>query len=199
MSSLPKSIQQLITHFSDLPGIGPKTAERLVFYLLKSDKNYLADFGNTLLHIGDNIKKCELCGQITEDNLCSICSNRQRDHSIICVAAESSDIGPLEKSGEFNGIYHILNGLINPTEGITPDKLDIIQLENRIKNNQIKEIILALNPTVEGETTCLYLTKLLKKYNLKITKLARGLPQGSDLEYADEVTLANALRGRTVL
>ena len=203
---LPKSIQQLITHFSALPGIGPKSAERFVFYLLKQDKKNPADFGNTLLRIKDNIKNCELCGQITEHlpdavagNLCSICKNQNRDHSIICVVAESSDITALEKSEQFNGVYHILNGVLNPTEGITPDKLNIASLENRIKKNKITEIILALNPTIEGETTSLYLTKLLKKYNIKITKLARGLPQGSDLEYADEVTLANAFIGRTIL
>ncbi|MBU4482157.1 recombination mediator RecR [Candidatus Parcubacteria bacterium] len=198
----PKSIQKLITHFNNLPGIGQKTAERLVFYLLKKDKNTLTDFANTLLHIKDNIKNCAQCGQITEQKICDICSDKNRDSSIICVVAENSDISPLEKSGEFKGIYHVLNGVLNPTEGMTPDKLNINKLEEKISakgGNNTQEIILALNPTIEGETTNLYLTKLLKKYNIKITKLARGLPQGSDLEYADEITLANALRGRTIL
>ena len=198
----PASIQSLINHFSNLPGIGPKTAERLVFYLLKQDSKTLADFSQTLSHIKDNIKKCSICGNLTDLDPCSICSDPKRDKTTICIIAEPADILPLEKSGEFHGVYHVLGGVLNPTEGITPDKLNIKELEKRIsasseKNNRIKEIILALNPTIEGETTCLYLTKLLKKYNIKITKLARGLPQGSDLEYADEVTLANAFRGRT--
>jgi len=192
----PQSIQNLINHFAKLPGIGPKTAERLVFYLLKQDKNNLTEFGHTLLHVRDNIKICEECGQITEEKLCLICSDKNRDHSIICVVAEIADILSLEKSKEFNGVYHILNGTLNPTEGITPEKLNIKKLEERISKGDVKEIILALNPTIEGETTAMYLTKFLKKYNISITKLARGLPQGSDLEYADEVTLANAFKGR---
>lgn len=199
---LPSSIKKLITHFNNLPGIGQKTAERLVFYLLKKDKNTLTDFANTLLRIKDNIKNCKNCGQITEQETCHICLDKSRNKNIICVVAENSDIPSLEKSGEFKGIYHVLNGVLNPTEGITPDKLNILNLENKISaksGNNIQEIILALNPTIEGETTSLYLTKLLKKYNIKITKLARGLPQGSDLEYADEITLANAFRGRTIL
>ncbi len=212
---LPTSIENLIQHFSSLPNIGQKTAERLVFYLLKKDKKTLSDFANTLLHIKDNIKNCSQCGQISENDLCSICSNSQRDHTIICVVAESSDVVPLEKSKEFNGVYHILNGVLNSIEGVTPDKLNIKNLENRINpptpslpvgktglrrasQNNIKEIILALNPTIEGETTNLYLTKLFKKFpHIKISKLARGLPQGADLEYADEITLANAFKGRT--
>ncbi len=248
MSSSP-ILQSLITHFSRLPGIGPKTAERLVFYLLKQDKKTLTDFGQALLDIKDKIRKCANCGQITEHlsavvprynqgteagNLCSICADSKRDHSIICVVSESTDITPLEKSGEFSAVYHVLDGVLNPTEGITPDKLNIQKLEERIdsrdrsrpvptptsmpdknvtptfrsdnsrvtptfRSESVKEVILALNPTIEGETTNLYLTKVLKKYNIKITKLARGLPQGADLEYADEITLANAFKGRTTI
>lgn len=149
------------------------------------------------MRIKDNVKNCALCGSLTEQNLCSICNDSRRDHLAICVVAELSDIQSLEKSREFNGVYHVLNGYLSPTEGINPENLRIKELLERINNNRIKEIILALNPTIEGETTVLYLTKLLKRYNIKITKLARGLPQGSDLEYADEVTLANAMKGRT--
>src|SRR3989339_513866 len=195
--SLPSSIRNLINHFSSLPGLGQKTSERLVFYLLKQDKNFLASFAENLLRIKDNVKNCALCGSLTEQNLCSICNDSRRDHLAICVVAELSDIQSLEKSREFNGVYHVLNGYLSPTEGINPENLRIKELLERINNNRIKEIILALNPTIEGETTVLYLTKLLKRYNIKITKLARGLPQGSDLEYADEVTLANAMKGRT--
>jgi len=195
--SLPSSIKNLITHFSSLPGIGEKTAERLVFYLLKQDKNFLSTFAENILHIKDKIKNCEICGSLTEQNLCSICADQKRDHAIICVIAEIADIEHLEKSRQFNGVYHCLNGNLNPTEGINPENLRIKELLNRINSNNVKEIILALNPTIEGETTCLYLTKILKRYNVKITKLARGLPQGSDLEYADEITLSNAMKGRT--
>jgi len=192
----PRSIQNLIAQFSKLPGIGPKTAERLVFYLLKQDKSKLTDFGHTLLHVRDNVQICERCGQVAEDKLCTICNDKNREAGIICVVAEIADILALEKSGEFTGMYHVLNGTLNPTEGITPDRLNIKKLEERLAKGRVNEIILALNPTIEGETTAMYLTKLLKKYNVKITKLARGLPQGSDLEYADEVTLANAFKGR---
>ncbi len=197
---MPAIIQKLINHFNALPGIGQKTAERFVFYLLKQDKKKLSDFADTLLHIKDNIKNCKQCGQISENNLCQICANSQRNQSLICVVAENSDILPLEKAGEFNGVYHVLHGVLNPTEGINDDKLNIKNLIARIEKNNISEIILALNPTIEGETTSMYLNKYLNtylnKYNFKITKLARGLPQGSDLEYADEVTLANAFKGR---
>ncbi len=201
--SLPSRINQLIAHFSALPGIGPKTAERLVFYLLKQDKAVLRNFAQSLLAAAENISHCQICGQISELKFCAICGNFQRDHTIICVVAEELDVNSLEKSGEFHGVYHILNGVLNPTEGITPDKLNIKTLLARLTNNQqpVKEIILALNPTIEGETTCLYLTKLIKKTapQIKITKLARGLPQGGDLEYADEITLSNAFRGRTIV
>ena len=195
----PQPIKKLIDHFSRLPGLGPKTAERLALYLVKQDKNRLTDFGHTLLQVRDKIRRCELCGQISEQKLCSICTDKNRDHSTICIVADEANIPALEKSAEFNGVYHLLNGLLNPTEGITPDKLRLKELEQRIKNSSVKEIILALNPTIEGETTTLFLTKILKKYNLKISRLARGLPQGGDLEYADEITLANAFKGRTLI
>ncbi len=196
---LSQAIQNLINQFSKLPGIGPKTAERLVFYLIKQDKKLLQEFGNALLHAGDNLRFCQACGQISEQKICPICQDKQRNHSLICVIAETADILPLEKAQEFNGVYHVLKRTLNQTEGITPEKLRIQELEKRISNNNIQEIILALNPNIEGETTTNYLSKLLKKKypHLKITRLARGLPQGSDLEYADEITLANAFKGRT--
>jgi recombination protein RecR len=194
-------IQNLIAHFSSLPGIGQKTAERLVFYLLKQDRAILSDFAESLMQAKNNIRDCAKCGQFTETEFCAICSDAKRDQNLICVVAENSDIAPLEKAGQFNGVYHILNGLLNPIEAITPDKLNIKKLEERIKINSLREIILAINPTIEGETTCLYLTKLIKKLapQIKVTKLARGLPQGGDLEYADEITLSNALRDRTIV
>lgn len=197
--SFPRSIQSLIQHLSALPGIGPKTAERLVFYLLKQDKDVLTSLGYALLQARDKIQPCQNCGQISDDSLCSICSDKTRQSEIICVVAETADILTLEKTKEFNGFYHVLGGNLDPTEGLTADKLNIKKLEERIKSKNIKEVVLALNPTIEGETTSLYLAKLLRKYGVKITKLARGLPQGSDLEYADEITLSNAFRGRTLI
>ncbi|HOY55972.1 MAG TPA: recombination mediator RecR [bacterium] len=199
MSTLSPTIQKVIAHFSALPGIGQKTAERLVFYLLKQNHEQTLNFGQALLALKQNIRHCNQCGQYAEQNLCSICADKRRDQTTLCIVAEAVDVAALEKSGQFHGLYHILHGLLNPTEGMTSEKLNLKALENKLKQGYVKEIILALNPTVEGETTNLYLTKLLKKYNIKITKLARGLPQGGDLEYADEVTLANALKGRTII
>jgi recombination protein RecR len=201
--SLPSHIEQLIAHFSSLPGVGQKTAERLVFYLLKQDRAVLKNFAESMLGILDRVGHCAVCGQFSEEKLCPICSNPRRDHSIICVVAEEMDISSLEKAGEFKGLYHVLGNVLSPTEGITPDRLNIKNLLARSATipMAVKEIILALNPTIEGETTCLYLTKLIKNSapQIKITKLARGLPQGGDLEYADEITLANAFRGRTIV
>mgnify|MGYP005633763745 CR=1 FL=1 len=168
-----------------------------MFYLLKKDKNFLTEFGHAILQARDKLQKCEKCGTISDDKLCSICANKNRQTQLICVVAEITDISALEKSGEFNGVYHVLGGTINSTEGVTPEILNIKKLDERILRENISEIILALNATIEGETTSMHLSNLLKKYpNLKITKLARGLPQGSDLEYADEITLANAFKGR---
>jgi len=199
---LPSHLEQLIAHFSSLPGLGQKTAERLVFYLLKQDKTVLKNFSEALSKAAETIGRCQVCGQLSEQKLCPLCANPRRDHSIICVVADEMDITSLEKAGEFKGLYHVLGNVLSPTEGITPDRLNIKNLILRISSvPEIKEIILALNPTIEGETTCLYLTKLIKNSapQIKITKLARGLPQGGDLEYADEITLSNAFRGRTIV
>lgn len=193
---LPPPIQKLIAHFSSLPGVGAKTAERFVFYLLNVDKKKLDDFALSLTDVKNKISACAVCGRFTDQNPCVFCSSATRDKTKICLVADTADIYSLEKTGEYRGQYHVLNGLLSPTEGMTPDKLNLQTLENRIKSGNVKEIILALNPTIEGETTSLYLTKLLRKYNITISRLARGLPQGADLEYADEVTLANALKGR---
>jgi len=192
------SIENLIKNFSQLPGVGSKTAQRLVFYLLKQDKQIIKNFGNALLHAQDNIRFCSSCGQFTDTDICSICRSTTRDKSLICIVAESADIESLEKAHEFHGIYHVLHGHINPTENIGPENINLSPLIAKLQTNSISEIILALNPTVEGETTSLYLTKLIKNYpNITLTRLARGLPQGSDLEYADEITLSNAFKGRT--
>jgi len=195
--SLPQSVKILINYFAKLPGIGPKTAERLVFYLIKQDKNLLHGFAQSIIHVKDRVTRCQECGQISEAEKCQICLDKTRNHSQVCLVAESMDIASLEKPGAFAGIYHVLGGLINPTEGLTADKLNIKSLEEKLARGEVKEVVLAMNPTIEGETTNIFLNKIIKKYpGVKVTKLARGLPQGADLEYADEVTLANAFSGR---
>lgn len=200
MNHWPDNLKKLVNLFSRLPGLGQKTAERLVFYLLEQAPQFNQELGSTIAEINNVIKKCSRCGNWTEQNLCSICRNKERQQHIIAVVAETQDIAALEKAGEFLGVYHVLGNYLNPIEGVNPEQLHIKKLLERINEQKVQEIILALNPTIEGETTALYLTKILKKYiNIKITRLARGLPQGSDLEYADEITLANAFKGRTVI
>jgi len=206
----PSPIQNLIDAFNKLPGIGPKTSERFVFYLLKKPKEEIEKLAWLIKNLKEKISLCSFCFDFSENNLypagsqkdsygtCSICNNPKRDHAIICVVAEPQDISVIEKTREYQGIYFVLGGLLNSIGGITPEKLRVEQLIKKIANQEepIKEIILALNPDLEGETTVLYLTKLLKPYKIKITRLAQGLPMGSELEYADEVTLSKALSGR---
>ncbi|HPI67185.1 MAG TPA: recombination mediator RecR [bacterium] len=201
MNQWPNNLNKIIELFSRLPGIGPKTAERLVFYLLNQEPIFSQNLAAAILNAGEAIKKCHQCHNWSEKELCLICADKNRDQSVITVVAEQQDVVALEKTHAFGGVYHILEGYLNPIEGIMPEKLNIKKLFERINSQKIKEIILALNPTIEGETTALYLTKILKKSypNIKITRLARGLPQGGDLEYADEITLTNAFKGRTVV
>lgn len=197
MSSFPRAIQNLINEFSKLPGIGRKTAERFVFFLMKKPKSDIEQLRQALLDLQNNLHQCYECGNLSEkENLCPICSNQNRDHQILCVVEQIHDLNVIEETREYHGLYHVLGGVINPIEGITEDQLNIKKLLGRIETNGIKEIILAFNPDMQGEATIIFLKKLLSKYNLKITRLARGLPMGSDIEYADEVTLASALKGR---
>ncbi|MEK7653122.1 MAG: recombination mediator RecR [Patescibacteria group bacterium] len=193
----PSSIQNLINQFAKLPSVGPKTAERLVFYLLKQPESELHQFGEAIENIKGKIKICSRCFNFSENDPCPICADPRRDQKMICLVAKPQDVIALEKTGIYQGVYHVLGGNINPLENIAPENIKINELVGRIKNNGVTEIILALNPDIEGETTALYLVKLLKQFpNLKITRLARGLPMGADLEYADEVTLENAINGR---
>ncbi len=192
----PSCIQNLINEFSKLPGIGPKAAERIVFYLLEKPKKEVKEFIKAIIEIKTKTKICQQCFNISEDKLCQICSDPKRNKSIICIVEEPLDIIPLEKTGQFKGLYHVLGGTIASSEGITPEKLHIKELIKRVKKEKIKEVIIATNPTTEGETTALYLVRLLKSLNIKITRLGRGLPTGASLEYADEITLSNALIGR---
>ncbi|MDO8669319.1 MAG: recombination mediator RecR [Candidatus Buchananbacteria bacterium] len=196
----PLIIQNLIDQFSKLPSIGPKSAERLVFHLLYQPQNELHEFSQAIDHLKINVRQCQICFNFSESDPCYICSNPKRNKTIICVVAKPQDMAIIEKTGSFEGVYHILGGNINPLENISPQNIKIKELLIRIKNNGVKEIILALNPDMSGETTSLYLSKLIKQFpDIKITRLARGLPMGADLEYADEITLENALKDRKEL
>lgn len=196
MKSFPAPIQYLLDEFAKLPGIGPKSAERFVFYLLKRPPEEIERFAATLLRLTSAVRQCSVCFDFSESDPCQYCKDKQRDGTILCVVAESADVLAIEKTGEYRGRYHVLGGVLRPTEGITPDQLRINELVKRVRGDGIKEIILATNPDLEGEATALYINKLLRPVNVSVTRIAKGLPMGSDLEYADEVTLANALAGR---
>ncbi len=197
MAKYSESIQNLIDALTRLPGIGPKSAERLVFHLLNQPKPDLEKLSMMLKHLKDKIVTCSQCYNFSETDPCLICKDARRSSGVVCVVAKPQDLIALERIGEYQGVYHVLGGVIDPLEGITPDKLKIRELVARIKGGSVKEVIMALNPDLPGETTTLYLIKLLKQFkDLRITRLARGLPIGSDLEYADEVTLSSALKGR---
>ena len=189
----PKSFQTLIDHFSSLPSIGPKLAERLVLYLWKQDRSKLDDFGEGIKSLKNNIRFCENCFNIAEEKLCVICADKKRDNGMICVVEDPLDIIALEKTRHFNGLYHVLGGTITAQNN---GDLKIAELKNRLKSSEAKEIILATNPTTEGEATALYIARLVKPLNVKVTRLARGLPTGGDIEYADEATLSGAIEGR---
>ncbi len=192
----PSSIQNLIIEFNKLPGIGNKTSQRFVFYLLKQPKSEIVKLGNALEHLKDEIKYCDICHCFTEKNPCPICADSGRDKSVLSVVSETSEMAVFENMGEYKGLYHILGGTINTLDGITPDMLNVRSLADRVKNGNFSEIILAFNSDIEGETTVMYLKKILEPFKIKITRLARGLPMGSDIEYADEITLSNAFKGR---
>jgi recombination protein RecR len=195
MNIIPKSIQDLIDELGKLPGVGAKTAQRLTFYLLRSADKDIDDLGQSVLNLKKDIKVCSVCCNYTDQDPCRICDSKARDKSLVCVVSEPLDVVAFEKTG-FQGLYHVLGGVISPVEGIGPDDLFIKSLITRIKKEGIKEVVLATNPNLEGETTALYLQRLMQPLNVKITRIARGLPVGGDLEYADEVTLTRALEGR---
>jgi len=196
MNKFPTPVQNLIDEFNKLPGIGPKTSQRFVFYLLNQPKEEINKLVQALGGLKDEVKFCSVCQNITQKDPCGICSDSSRDQKTICVVAQVYDLLSIESTGEYKGLYHILGGVLNPLEGVTPRELRVKELVERIKKNKPSEIILGLNPDLEGESTVIYLTKLLAPAKIKITRLAKGLPMGADLEYADEVTLSNALKGR---
>lgn len=189
----PKPFQKLIDHFSSLPSIGPRLAERLVLYIWKYDKNKIDDFAESLKNLKEKIKFCTQCFNISENDLCLICSDKTRDKSIICVVEEPLDIISIEKTRLMRGLYHVLGGTISSQNN---QNLKINELKNRLKIAGTKEIIIATNPTTEGEATALYLARTIKPFKIKVTRLARGLPTGGDIEYADEATLTGAIEGR---
>jgi len=194
----PAAIQNLIDYFSKLPTVGPKTAERYAFYLLKQDAEELQKFAQAIAELKEKTTICQTCLAVSETNPCTICLDKNRNKKQICLVADSRDMLVVEATKQFTGLYFVLGGLLNTIAGVGPEQLNVKQLISRLKSSQIAEIILALNPNLEGETTILYIVKLIKSLNLKIkiTRLAKGLPSGSDLEYADEITLANALKYR---
>lgn len=189
----------LIEQFERLPGIGYKSAQRLAYHVLGLSDEEVKQFVNAILEAHEKIHTCKICCNLTDQELCSICRNPSRDHSMICVVENPRDVIAMERTHDYGGAYHVLHGVISPLNGIGPDQLRIKELLDRVNGNKVKEIIMATNPTVEGEATAMYVSRLLKPLGVKVTRLAYGIPVGGDLEYADEVTLSRALEGRSEL
>lgn len=194
-----KSVENLINEFRKLPGIGPKSAKRIVFFLLKLSHSDIVKFSRNLIEMKEKVKFCSQCYSLTEEDICHICRDQSRDRKKICIVEEVSDAIIIEKTGEYKGLYHILGGLLSPIENVGPDEIRVPRLLERVKANNIEEVIIALNPTVEGESTAMYLKKILAPFGVKVTKLASGLPVGGDLEYADEITIGRAISDRREL
>ncbi len=192
-------LELLAEEFAKLPGIGLKSARRLAYYMISCPEEDVKLFADTMLAAKQNIHYCPCCQNLTDQELCAICADEDRDSSVICVVESPKDVSALERTGEYTGLYHVLHGLISPIDGVTPDKLRIRELLARIKSGDIQEVIMATNPTVEGDATAMYLAQLLEPLGVRVTRLAFGLPVGGTLEYADEVTLFKALENRTVM
>lgn len=196
MAIFPESLDNLIGEFQKLPTIGRKSAERLAMNIVDRDQADIKDFANALLEVKEKIHRCEICGNLTEDDICDVCKDITREEDFICIVEDVKDLIAIEKSGAYYGKYHVLGGLISPSDGIGPDELNIDKLLNRIDKEGINEIILAISSTIEGETTSLFLTSLLNEKNIKVTKIAQGIPVGSNLEYFDQLTLERAIEDR---
>ncbi len=190
-------LTKLIEQFERLPGIGRKSAQRLAFYVLSLSKERAQQFADAIVEAHEKIKKCKVCQSLTESELCPICADQARDRSIVCVVENSQDVIAFERTKEYHGLYHVLHGLISPMDGIGPDQLYIKELIARMGDGVIREVVMATSPTVEGEATAMYIARLLKPMHVRVTRLAYGIPVGSNLEYADEVTLYRALEGRS--
>ena len=199
MSYYSPSIENLIENFEKLPSIGHKTAVRLAFHMLDASEERVNEFISSIINAKKNLKFCSICFNISDTDPCEICSNPKRDSSIICVVEDVRDILAMERTNEFNGVYHVLHGSISPMNGVGPDDIKIKELLTRLTSGNIKEVILATNPRVEGEATAIYLSKLIQPLGIKATRIAHGIPVGGDLEYTDEITLTKALEGRREL
>lgn len=196
MAIFPESLNNLIEEFQKLPTIGRKSAERLAMNIVERDEADIKDFSKALMEVKEKIHRCDICGNLTEADICDICKDITREEDFICIVEDVKDLIAIEKSGAFHGKYHVLGGLISPSDGIGPDELNIDKLLNRIESEGIKEIILAISSTIEGETTALFLTSLLNEKNVRVTKIAQGIPVGSNLEYFDQLTLERAIEDR---
>ncbi|MFD1066948.1 recombination mediator RecR [Oceanobacillus locisalsi] len=192
----PEPITKLMDSFSKLPGIGPKTAARLAFFVLDMKDDDVMNFANALVNAKRELTHCSVCGNITDQDPCAICQDTSRDGSVICVVQDPKDVIAMEKMKEFSGKYHVLHGAISPMDGIGPEDINVPDLINRLKDEEVEELILATNPNIEGEATAMYISRLVKPSGIRTTRIAHGLPVGGDLEYADEVTLSKALEGR---
>jgi recombination protein RecR len=196
MRPVPRSVERLIEELNRLPGIGPKTASRLTFYLLRSPQEQVQALAQAIGELQEKVVTCSVCFNIAETDPCRICGDAQRDRSLICVVEEPLDVLAIERTGQYDGLYHVLHGAISPMEGVGPEDLRIAELTRRLGTNPVQEVILATNPSLEGESTAMYISRQLGPLGVRVTRLAHGLPMGGDLEYADEVTLTRALEGR---
>ncbi|NIT35281.1 MAG: recombination protein RecR [candidate division Zixibacteria bacterium] len=196
MANQSKLIERLINELTKMPGIGRKTAQRLTYFLLKAPDDYVSNLAHLLNEIKEHVKPCRECGNLTEVELCAVCADETRNRQLICAVEDPADIALIERTGEFNGVYHVLMGVISPLEGIGPDQLRLGELVKRVQTGRVVEVIVATDPDVEGDTTAYYIAKLLSPLGVKATRIARGLPVGGDLDFADEVTLAKAIAGR---
>ena len=199
MAQYAKPLANLIRELSKLPGIGGKSAQRLAFHILSMDDREAEVLANSITRAKSSMRYCSVCGNLTESDPCEICSDEKRDRTVICVVEQARDVAAMERMKEYNGLYHVLNGAISPMDGIGPEDINLKQLIIRLQQDDIREVILATNPTIEGEATAMYAARLIKPSGIKVTRIANGIPVGGDLEYTDEVTLSKAMEGRREL
>ena len=197
MKLFPTSLEELIDKFASLPGIGYKSAQRLAFYVLSLPKGEVQDFAGALLRASESVKCCRVCQNLTDEEVCSVCADPRGNRSVVCVVADPKDVAAIERTREYDGLYHVLHGVISPLSHVGPDDIKIKELVDRVSAGEIEEIIMATNPDTEGETTAKYISRLCKPFGVKITRLAYGIPVGGNLEFADDATLARALEGRS--
>ena len=200
MNTYPKALQKLIGEFSRLPGIGVKTAQRLAFFLLSSDEETSLTLAEAIANAKKELRFCSVCGNLTDDDPCIICSDGSRDRSVICVVESPKDVAVIQRMNEYKGLYHVLHGVICPMEGVSPDDINLKQLIKRLQDNDdVKEVIIATNPNIEGEATAMYVAKLIKPAGIRVTRIAKGIPVGGDLDYTDDITILRAMEGRREL